>query len=193
MFDRSNYFIREHVGLLKMTDTYDILNPETQAVIGVAKEEPSGAIIALRFLVNKQLMPTTVNIYEGSDPQSGAHVLSIKRGLTLFRSRIDVTDASGATIGWFKSKAFSLGPSFRVFDKSDREVALVKGDWKGWNFTFTGAEGEIGTITKKWNGIGKELFTSADNYMIDLTCELNPQKAMLLVAAGIAIDTIYKE
>jgi hypothetical protein len=52
---------------------------------------------------------------------------------------------------------------------------------------------EIGTITKKWAGIKKELFTSADNYIISLNQEPNPEKAMLLLAAGLAVDTIYKE
>lgn len=58
MFDRSSYFIREHVGMLKLTDTYDILDPDSQEQIGIAKEEPGGMIVALRFLVNKQMLPT---------------------------------------------------------------------------------------------------------------------------------------
>lgn len=40
MLSRKIYFIREHVGLLKLTDTYDILAPETQEQLGVAKEKP---------------------------------------------------------------------------------------------------------------------------------------------------------
>jgi len=55
------------------------------------------------------------------------------------------------------------------------------------------AENEIGTITKKWAGIGKELFTSADNYIIALNDEPAPAKAMLLLAAGLAVDTVFKE
>lgn len=74
------------------------------------------------------------------------------------------------------------------------EVALVKGDWKGWNFRFLdSAENEIGTVAKKWAGIGKEFFTSADNYVIALNQEAAPAKAMLLLAAGLAIDTVFKE
>ena len=55
------------------------------------------------------------------------------------------------------------------------------------------AENEIGNITKKWAGIGKELFTSADNYIIALNHEPAPEKAILLLAAGLAVDTVYKE
>jgi hypothetical protein len=35
-------------------------------------------------------------------------------------------------------------------------VAEVKGDWKGWNFTFLSSDGrEIGKVTKKRAGIGQ--------------------------------------
>jgi uncharacterized protein YxjI len=73
-------------------------------------------------------------------------------------------------------------------------VAEVKGDWKGWNFKFLDTSGhELGSVTKKWAGIGKELFTSADNYMIALGEASQAGSAPLLLAAGIAIDVVYKE
>jgi uncharacterized protein YxjI len=78
----------------------------------------------------------------------------------------------------------------------EQPVAEIKGDWKGWNFRFLTPDGvEIGTVTKKWAGIGKEFFTSADNYMISLNegRTLRPESAPLLLAAGLAIDTVYKE
>lgn len=195
MLDRKMYFIRERVGFLKLADTYDILDPETQAQLGIAKEKPGALVHILRFLVNKQLLPTKVFVYEGDNPENEAKLLfSIHRGITLFSSKINILDRSGKLVGWFKSKLFSLGGAFRVFDAAGTEVALVKGDWKGWNFRFLDkAENEIGSITKKWAGIGRELFTSADNYMITLNQEPAPAKAILLLAAGLAVDTVYKE
>jgi len=195
MLSRNTYFIREHVGFMKLTDTYDILDPETQDQIGIAKEKPGTFKKLLRLLVNKRLLPTKIFIYEGSDPDDESKLLfSIQRGFTLFRSKVDVFDAGGSLIGWFKSKVFTLGGAFRVFEASGGEVALVKGDWKGWNFRFLDSEGsEIGTVTKKWAGIGKEMFTSADNYMISLNGEPSQLLATLLLAAGLAIDMVYKE
>ncbi len=195
MFNLKSYFIREHVGILKLSDTYDILDPQSQELIGVAKEKPGTLVLVLRFLVNKQMLPTKVFVYEGADHEDESKLLfSIQRGLTLFRSRVNICDNRGTVIGWLKSKAFSLGGAFRVFDAADNEVALVKGDWKGWNFRFLDkSENEIGTITKKWAGIGKELFTSADNYIISFHQEPTPENTILLLAAGLSIDTIYKE
>jgi uncharacterized protein YxjI len=195
MLNRSSYFIREHVGVLKFSNTYDILDPETQGQLGIAQEKPGFWVQILRFLVHKRLLPTKVFVYEGSDPEDETKlVFSIRRGVTLFRSKIEVIDLSGNVIGWFKSKAFSLGGAFHVFDANGAQVAFVKGDWKGWNFRFLDqAQQEIGTVTKKWAGIGKELFTSADNYIIALSRQPAPAQAMLLLAAGLAVDTVYKE
>ncbi|HON94093.1 MAG TPA: phospholipid scramblase-related protein [Sedimentisphaerales bacterium] len=195
MLNKRTYFIRERVGFLKLVDTYDIIDPQTQQQLGIAKEKPGGLVHVLRFLVNKQLLPTKVFVYEGDNPEDETKLLfSIQRGFTLFRSKVNILDKGGTVVGWFQSKVFSLGGAFRVFDATGNEVALVKGDWKGWNFRFLDkAEKEIGTIAKKWAGIGKELFTSADNYIIALSQDSAPAKALLLLAAGLAVDTVYKE
>lgn len=103
-------------------------------------------------------------------------------------------DAAGNVVGYFKSKLLSLGGAFYVYDKHDNQVALVKGDWKGWNFRFlTNDQQDLGIVTKKWSGLGKELFTSADNYMISVNEGASEAVAALLIAAGIAVDTIFKE
>ncbi len=193
MFNLKNWFIKEHAGLLKFSDTYDILDPASSEQVGIAKERPGQWIIALRFLVNKKMLPTRVDIHPGKDIEAPP-VFSIKRGFTLLRSRVEVVAGDGRLLGSFQSKVFSLGGAFRVFDGQDQEVALVKGDWKGWNFKFLeGGTREVGKVTKKWAGMGKELFTSADNYMISIEESQGPDRAALLLAAGLAIDTIYKE
>jgi uncharacterized protein YxjI len=196
MLNRRTYFIREHVGFLKLSDAYDILDPETKAQIGIAREEPGSLVHVLRFLLNKQFLPTKVVVYEsdGAKDDAAKAIFSIHRGITLFRSKVSVRDANGNEIGWLKSKMFTLGGAFAVFDAMGNEVALVKGDWKGWNFRFLdNQEKEIGTITKKWAGLGKELFTTADNYIISLNEKTSQEKAMLLLAAGLAVDIVYKE
>lgn len=185
-----NFFVKEHVGVLKLTDTYDILDPETGQQLGTAKEEPPTWAKYLRLLLGKQFLPTAVNVYEteGQPP-----VLSIRKSPSLLRAKVSVLDGTGRTLGHFKSKLFSLGGGFWVMDSAEQQVAEVKGDWKGWNFKFLGADGrEIGSVTKKWAGAGKELFTSADNYMIALS-EVSPANAGLLLAAGLAIDVVFKE
>jgi uncharacterized protein YxjI len=190
LLDKTNYFVKEHVGLLKLSDTYDIIDPATQLQLGVAQEKLGFLVQVLRLVIDKRMLPTTVEI---SEKVNGPALLTIKRGVTFLRSRIDVIDRSGQPVGYFKAKLFSLGGGFDVYDARDRLIAEVKGDWKGWNFRFIDARGkEVGTVNKKWAGIGKELFTTADNYMISIAEEFKAN-AGLLLAAGLAVDIVYKE
>ena len=193
MFKLKTFLVKERVGFLKLVDTFDIYDPATGAQVGIARENVSVLVKVLRFLINKRLLPTTVEVRERED---GRVLLSISRGITLWRSHVTVTDSVGKQIGLFKSKVFSLGGGLHVLDNMQQPVAEIKGDWKGWNFRFLTPDGnEIGKVTKKWAGLGKELFTSADNYVIALneTAAIRPDAAPLLLAAGLAIDTVYKE
>jgi uncharacterized protein YxjI len=138
-------------------------------------------------------LPTAINIYEteGQPP-----VLSVRRGFTFIRSKVRVVSGDGRNLGFFRSKLLSIGGGFYVFDHADQQVAEVKGDWKGWNFRFLNKSGrELGTVTKKWAGLGRELFTSADNYVIALTDSTGAgsDTAALLLAAGLSIDIVYNE
>jgi uncharacterized protein YxjI len=193
LIERTAFFVKERVAMLKLTDTYDILDPATGQQIGIAKEEPHPLAKWLRLVIKKHMMPTRLNIYEH---EGHAPVLSIHRGVAFFRTKVRVVAGDGQPIGYFKSKLFSLGGGFHVYDNADRQVADVKGDWKGWNFKFLSNTGrEIGTVTKKWAGLGRELFTSADNYIISLSdlSGTSPAASALLLAAGLAIDVVFKE
>jgi len=191
MLNHTNYLVKEHVTLLKLTDTYDILDPSSGQKLGYAFENINMFFKLLRLLVNKRLLPSTVEIRNDREEL----MFSMKKGPQFLRTKVEIINAKSEPVGYFKSKLLTLGGAFEVFDKADNKVADVKGDWKGWNFKFTGNNGmEIGTVTKKWAGIGKEFFTSADNYMIAINDkEINTAKSMLLLAAGLAIDIVFKE
>ncbi len=193
MLSRNQYFIREHVGILKLTDVYDILDPHTEEKIGEAREEIGAFAKILRLLINKGMLPTTVAVYQCAGETSRTHLFSLRRGFTFLRSKIHIEDATGTKLGYLQSKLISFGGAFRVFTADDSEIALVKGDWKGWNFRFLSGETELGVITKKWSGFGKELFTSADNYLISINGTPEPTIDALLLAAGLAVDTVLKE
>lgn len=193
LFSRRTYVVKERVAVIKLTDTYDLIDPETQAVIGIAKDEPAAWLKYLRLLVNKSFLPTSVNVYEGD---AAVPSLSLTKGMTFLRAVVKVKNAGGTELGFFKSKLFSLGGGFWVFTPDGQQFAEVKGDWKGWNFRFLDSSGqELGQVTKKWAGLGKELFTSADTYVISVAENVarDPNQSALLLAAGLAIDTVFKE
>src|SRR5688500_15152110 len=123
-FAGDQFVVREHVGMLKLTDTYDILDATSQGLIAVAREKPGGFILFLRFLINKRMLPTQVEIRGGGE--EGPLLFSITRGMTFLRSKVRVLDDKGVDIGYFKSKLFSFGGGFYVYDTSDKQVAEVK-------------------------------------------------------------------
>jgi len=185
MLDRQSYFIREHVGFMKLSNTYDILDPQSQRQIGIAQERPGTFIQVLRFLINKQLLPTKIFIYSGDNAENdGALLFSIQRGITLFRSRIDILDRDGRTMGWMKSKAFSLGGAFRVHDAADNEVALVKGDWKGWNFRFLDKSGKLPADADTKNNL------KGFKQLIDKATKFIPTWVKVTVAIALGLGTM---
>jgi len=193
MFDRRQFMVKERVGFLKLTDTYDIFDLNSSAQLGTAHEAVSPLIKVLRLLINKRLLPTSIEVRAS---EGGPAMLTIKRGVGFLRTPVQLLDQQGRQIGSFKSKVFTIGGGFDVFDATGNKIAEIKGDWKGWNFTLRGPQGEeLGKVTKKWAGIGKELFTTADNYAIALneTAPRNQESVAMLLAAGIAVDTVYKE
>ena len=189
LLNQRQFLVKERVGLFKLADTYDLFDPESNRQSGIAKEEVSGLVRALRLIISKKLMPTTIRVYE---TEGGPAVLTLRRNVALFRPSVRVEDASGRELGRFQGKFFSLGGGFLVFDPAGNQFADVKGDWKGWDFRILGNGGrELGMVTKKWAGIGKELFTNADNYIVSVTDPSVPSG--LILAAGLAIDIVFKE
>lgn len=191
LFQRRRFFIRERVSLLKLTDTYDILDPETKLNVGLAKDEPPFWAKLLRLVVKKPLLPTTIQVYEH---ESAPATLTLQKKPGILHQTV-VVSKGDQVLAKFKSKLFAIGGGFHVLDPSGKKIGEVKGDWKGWNFRLLDGQGhELGVVTKKWAGIGKELFTTADNYIAALS-DTTPAETQgpILLAAGLAVDIVYKE
>ncbi len=191
MLDKRTYFVREHVGFMKLHEAYDILDPETGEVIAEAREEASPFRKILKLFMNKTMLPFEIVLTDAS----GKKILTIRRGFTFLRSRVEVYDAADQLLGTFQQKLFSIGGRFKVLDAQGVEVAELKGNLIGWDFKFLDIQGnELGRVTKKWAGVGKELFTTADNYVVTLSEEVDPVgTGPLLLAAALCVDMVLKE
>lgn len=193
MFNKPNYLVKEHAKILKVTDRYDIVDPETGGVVAYAKEEISGFKKFMRWIIAKSLMGTVIEIRNAADDSV---IYKMNKPGSIFRATVTIFDKAERKIGYFKSRILTLGGALDVYSANDAKVAEVKGNWTGWNFKFTNTKGEeIGQVTKKWGGVGKELFTTADNYMISINPDLQGNQDMmaLLIMAGLAMDLVYKE
>jgi uncharacterized protein YxjI len=189
---RNLYFVKEHVGLFKAANNFDILDPETGSVILECREPRLGGFTKFfRFTKYKRMTPFDIRI----QTPDGEPVLRITRGTTFLRSNVRVLDETGQDVGGFKQKLFAIGGAFQVLDPSDTPLCMLKGKWTSWEFRFTAGENELAKVTKKWAGIGKELFTSADNYVLQIADSVPPDNPIrqLILAAVMCIDMVLKE
>ena len=192
ILDRNLFFVREHVGMFKAANNYDILDPETGREVIHCREDSLGAFTKmLRFTDFKRNTPFDIELRT----PDGQPLVSVRRGTTFFISKVKVHDASGRVIGGFQQKLFSIGGRFKVVDADDNEVCELKGTWTGWDFKFVVGDQVLAHVTKKWSGLGKEMFTSADNYVLSIDEGVPPGhiSRQLIIAAVMCIDMVLKE
>lgn len=192
VLNRSLFLVKEHVGMFKAANNYDIYDPDTGKIIMECREEHLGILTKLfRFTDFKRMTPFDIQI---RTPE-GKQVVRVTRGIALFLSKVDVLNHDDQPIGGFKQKFFSLGGAFNVLDVNDSPICQLKGKWTGWDFRFMANGVEFAHVTKKWAGIGKEFFTSADNYVLQIA-ESVPEDHVarqLILAAVMCIDMVLKE
>ncbi|MCA9057845.1 MAG: hypothetical protein KDA85_05075 [Planctomycetaceae bacterium] len=192
VLSKNLFLIKEHVGFFKAANNFDVYDPESGQIIIECREDNLGFFTKMfRFTDYKRMTPFEVNL---RTPQ-GEHLLTVKRGFTLFRSMVDVTDDAGQRVGGFRQKLLSIGGAFTVLGAHDQELCTLKGKWTGWEFSFKSGENELARVTKKWAGLGKEFFTSADNYVLQISESVPPDNPirLLIMAAVMSIDMVLKE
>ena len=192
MLTRNLYLVKEHVGMLKAANNFDIYDPESGDVILHCREDNLGILTKiLRFTDYKRYTPFHVEI-KATD---GTVLIHVKRGISIFRSKVEVLDENQNRIGGFQQKLFSIGGAFSVLGAQDQAVCELKGKWTGWDFRFMAGDDELAHVTKKWAGLGKEMFTSADNYVLKISDQVPQDHPVrpLVMAAVMCIDMVLKE
>lgn len=188
----NTFLIKEHVGLFKAANNYDIYDPSSGQCVLECREPNLGPFTKLlRFTKYKRMTPFDIEVRT----PTGDLVVQVSRGITLLRSQVEVNGPDGGLYGTFRQRLLSIGGKFDVLDTSNRLLCQLQGKWHSWEFSFVLEGRELARVTKKWAGLGKELFTSADNYVLDIQpsvpagSELRP----LILAAVMCIDMVLKE
>lgn len=192
VLNKNLYLIKEHFGLLKAANSYDVYDPESGEVLMECREPNLFWLTKiLRFTDFKRMTPFDVQV-KTTDEQ---RVVRIMRGISLLMSKVEVRDSNNELVGYFSQKLFSIGGRFDVFDKHDQLVCSLEGTWMAWDFYFKQGETTLAHVTKKWQGLGAELFTSADNYVLEVNPEVpeNSDVRLLIFAAVMCIDMVLKE
>lgn len=187
------FFVKEHIKILKAASSFDVFDPATRQQVLECREENLGFFTKVfRFTDYKRMTPFNMEIRTPDHHR----ILTVRKGVSFFLSTVEVLDEQNRLIGKFRQKFFSIGGKFEVLDSSERLLCMLKGRWTSWDFKFISNDGkEFAHVSKKWSGLGKELFTSADNYILQINPEVpvdHPIR-MLIMAAVMCIDLVLKE
>lgn len=186
------FLIKEHVGMFKAANEFDIFDTQSGAKLLECREPNLGGITKLlRFTDWKRMTPFEVIVRT----PDGRQVLKVKRGVSIFLSKVQVYDENDRYVGGFHQKLFSIGGKFDVLDAAGAQVCTLQGKWTSWEFRFFSPSRDYAIVTKKWAGLGKELFTSADNYVLGIKDSVAPDDParLLILAAVMVIDMVLKE
>lgn len=96
-----------------------------------------------------------------------------------------------------------IRPVFMIEDAVGGEILRIEGPICTWDcccevrFNLYRADDEdevkIGEISKKWTGLGEEMFTDADNFGVSFPKDLDIKVKLSLLAATFLIDFMYFE
>lgn len=189
-FETNEYFIDQKVNFFKFEAEYKVFDQEGNQ-IGFIRQRISAGHKVLRLILGKAMMPFLLEIVD----IDGNTIAVIKRGWTFFMSEIAILDGHHQTLGLIKQKWAFLKPTFHIMDATRNKIAQIKGDWKGWNFVISAPDqSTIGTISKKWAGAMKEVFTTADKYNVSIKEEYQENNdKIVVVSTAITIDMVLKE
>ena len=186
------FFVKEHLGLFKASSNYDIYDPESKQLLFQCREIDLNIVSKLlRFTGFKRCTPFDIQI----TTENSERVLKLKKVISLFLSRVSVYDENEKKVGYLKQRLFPLGNNFDVFDVNDTLICSLNGSLFAWDFKFVRNQEAIGAVTKKWAGIGKELFTTADNYILEINSSVakDDLARLMMVASVLCIDMVIKE
>ncbi|NVK26305.1 MAG: RNAase [Gammaproteobacteria bacterium] len=192
LLNKNLFLVKEHIGLFKASNNFDIFDPEDGTPLMECREPNLFWLTKLlRFTDAKRFTPFDIQIRT----VSGERMVRVVRGLSLLLSKVEVRDANNELVGYFSQKLFSIGGRFDVLDKEENVICTLEGTWMAWNFYFKQGDTTLAHVTKKWKGLGAEMFTSADNYVLEINPEVpqNSDIRKLILAAVMCIDMVLKE
>ena len=105
------FLVKEHVGMFKAANNYDIHDPQTGDLLMECREERLNFLTKLfRFTDYKRMTPFDIQIRT----PDGQQLIRITRGISLLLSSVSVFDENDQLIGGFKQKFFSIGGAFNA-------------------------------------------------------------------------------
>ena len=176
----------------KTANSYDVLALQLQLPLLECREPGLSFFTKLFwFTTYKTQTPFDLEVRDAGQQL----VLRLKRGVSIFRCTVQVLDGNDVLLGRFRQRLLSLGGKLDLLDADDEVVCTVQGKLTSFEYKFTRNGEPIGLVTKQWMDLGRELFTSADSYVINIepTVPATDDVRRLVLAAALRIDMVFAE
>ena len=192
LLSRDVLVINQKPKLIELTNEYRILSEDGAEVGSIRQEGQSKARKALRLLTSvDQFLTHRLAVYD----LGGRKVVELVRPAKVFKSTVNISDGEGHPAGRIVQENVLGKKRFRLEGADGGVLGAINAEnWRAWDFSIQDASGkEVGRITKKWAGLLREGFTTADHYLLRVEEPVSPQLRMLMLASAAGIDTALKQ
>jgi uncharacterized protein YxjI len=191
LFTEPILVVNQKAKLIEINNEYAVFDQHARQIGAVREVGQSTFKKAARLLTSfDQYLTHKLQVVD----MNGVPQLALTRPAKFVKSRIVVEDPAGREIGQIVQQN-AIGKIRFGLESGGNDYGLIQGEnWRAWNFSIkdhTGAE--IARITKTWEGLAKTLFTSADNYVVQIHRPLEDPLRALVVAAAVSVDTALKQ
>ncbi|WP_225095238.1 phospholipid scramblase-related protein [Streptomyces sp. CoH27] len=183
--------VNQKAKLIEVTNEYKVMDQHGRD-IGSVTEVGQGVLKKIMRFVSSldQFMTHKLEIRDAyGQPQ-----LLLTRPAKFFKSRVVVSRPDGSPVGEIVQQNM-IGKINFAMNANGRQVGAIKAEnWRAWNFAIVDhADNEVARITKTWEGLAKTLFTTADNYVLQIHYQLPEPLLSLVVATALTVDTALKQ
>lgn len=184
-------FVSQRRKLIELSNEYAVFGVDGAQVGAVTEIGQSGLKKAARLLTSlDQYMTHSVQVNDSS----GRTLLVLTRPAKVFKSTMVVTRPDGSEVGRLVQRNV-FGKIHFGIEVAGAEIGSLNAEnWRAWNFAILDHAGaEVARITKTWEGLLTTVFTTADNYLVDIHEPLTDPMHSLVVAAALTVDTALKQ
>lgn len=191
LFTEPVLVVNQKAKIIELANQYGVFDGDGNQIGAVNQVGQSTLKKALRLLTSvDQFLTHRMEITD----RSGAVVLRLTRPAKIFKSTVVVEDANGREVGRVVQENMIGKINFGLESGGQRLGSIKAENWRAWNFRIEDATGtEVARITKTWEGLAKTMFTTADNYVVQIHRRLAQPLLSLVVAAALSIDTALKQ
>jgi uncharacterized protein YxjI len=191
LFTEPVMVVNQKAKLIEINQEFAVFDQAGQQIGSVRQVGQSAAKKVLRFVADvDQFMTHKFQVVDSN----GQVVLALTRPRKFMKSRIIVEGGDGREIGQIVQQNV-LGKIRFGLEANGQTIGSLNGEnWRAWNFNIQDHTGrEVARITKTWEGLAKTLFTTADNYVVQIHEPLQHPMLSLVVASALGVDTALKQ